>query len=764
MSLFTRKLLVLTLVALAVLAPSMTPAAAQDEGKPDSKEEKADERFARVTDWLVLGPVAVPLPAFHDESKKKFDAAWLLGYNHLDPARIIPVESGAEGVPGFGEAIWSIMPADTAGVALTHEGSAPGVTWMAAWVEVPRWMKIDLKASSSDPFEIFIDGKSIVKSTKGGGKEKSGDAKLEKGKHLILAKTVYIPADTARTWNLDAKIAAGKDFDATPVVSLDPTAGMTLAQVMDVPGAGGIDVSPDGSLVKINISRMTPPEGKRERWIEIRSLPKGDLVNRIMDTQIGSTQWIPGTRKISYVSGGRFRVLDIDTGSTETLVEDLGKDFGGYDWSPKGDWIIYSMNKSPKRTARASRDTSGYTTGPITAGQAPPSISCRYRAASRDRSPPASTALTSMTSIPTATGSLSAAGGRISTERPFGTTELLLMDLRDQSVEQLFEGHWLGSAQWSPDGDKLLITAGPSTFGDIGRDLPEGVIPNDYDSQIYIFDPETKKVESITRDFDPAVNRAIWAKFDKKIYIVASDTEFVKLFRYDLKKAKFTELDLGVDVIRSGDIAETKPVGVFTGSGATHPLRVYSVELKSSKPKVRMIDEPGAEFFRHVKLGKVDPWHFKSSTGLEIVGRVHYPPDFDPEKTYPCIVYYYGGTSPVDRTFGGRYPEEPLGRHGLCRLRDPAKRRHRIRAGVVGQACQRVGEHRRRRDHRGHEEISRGPPVCRPGQGRLHRRLVRRIHDAAARHEDRYIRRRRLACRYQHDPELLGRGILGICL
>jgi dipeptidyl aminopeptidase/acylaminoacyl peptidase len=44
--------------------------------------------------------------------------------------------------------------------------------------------------------------------------------------------------------------------------------------------------------------------------------------------------------------------------------------------------------------------------------------------------------------------------------------------------------------------------------------------------------------------------------------------------------------------------------------------------------------------------------------GQEIEGRIYYPPYFDQERKYPCIVYYYGGTSPVTRDFGGRYPKE----------------------------------------------------------------------------------------------------------
>jgi dipeptidyl aminopeptidase/acylaminoacyl peptidase len=42
---------------------------------------------------------------------------------------------------------------------------------------------------------------------------------------------------------------------------------------------------------------------------------------------------------------------------------------------------------------------------------------------------------------------------------------------------------------------------------------------------------------------------------------------------------------------------------------------------------------------------------------VEIEGRVYTPPGFNPDHKYPCIVYYYGGTSPVDRSFGGRYPK-----------------------------------------------------------------------------------------------------------
>ena len=50
-------------------------------------------------------------------------------------------------------------------------------------------------------------------------------------------------------------------------------------------------------------------------------------------------------------------------------------------------------------------------------------------------------------------------------------------------------------------------------------------------------------------------------------------------------------------------------------------------------------------------------WTFSNKDGVEIEGRYYLPPNFDANKKYPCIVYYYGGTSPVSRDFDGRYPK-----------------------------------------------------------------------------------------------------------
>jgi len=115
-------------------------------------------------------------------------------------------------------------------------------------------------------------------------------------------------------------------------------------------------------------------------------------------------------------------------------------------------------------------------------------------------------------------------------------------------------------------------------------------------------------------------------------------------------------------VIGARDVALAREIAVVVGAWANRPANVFSVDLRRGKSKV--ILDPGAERFSMVRIGDVEDYNFTTSDGTTIVGRVHYPPDFDASRKWPCIVYYYGGTSPVSRSFGGRYPKNLWAAHG----------------------------------------------------------------------------------------------------
>jgi dipeptidyl aminopeptidase/acylaminoacyl peptidase len=645
-------------VAVAIALGTVNSLAEEEES------EEAEQPKVHVEKWLQLGPFASPFPAFNDEDEdQKMKAGDLLAYEHMALSDLWPVAGDEVRLIRGADASWTKASApDTLGVLIPGDDGVPHVAYLAAYIDVPQWMEVDVDVRATHPFELFVDGKSIVKNKKGGkmdtGAGKSGEAELEMGKHLMVVKSVYVPGDSLVDWRVDVTLSRDDDFDVDPEVTLDPQRRMTIWDVLDGPSVGSVRVSPDGSMFLVSMSRRTPPEGTRERWEEVRRFKNGKLVKRLDDLSgVGRWQWAPTGNRLSYVTSekdkGTLKVIDLDTGEVETILEDV-EHLSGYEWGPDGSFVVYEINKEPKETQtgvkrlRSVRDRRHYERDRsyLYMTSVPAGVTRRLTAGEHttrihDISPDGKTAVISR-------------NYEELSDRPYSRTELYLLDLENQSVELLHEGSFLGGAQWSPDGKRLLVTGGPSAFGDAGKDVPEGVIPNDYDRQAYIFDPVTKDVDPITKDFDPSVMSVYWPD-GGDIYIVANQGEFAGLFRYSVEKRSFKEIRLPSDVVHSRGAAENKPVLVYNGSGANQPWRVYGVDMKAGES--RTILEPVAERFEYVTIGKVEDWNFTASNGKDIVGRIHYPPDFSPDRTWPCIVYYYGGTSPVNRSFGGRYPK-----------------------------------------------------------------------------------------------------------
>jgi len=96
------------------------------------------------------------------------------------------------------------------------------------------------------------------------------------------------------------------------------------------------------------------------------------------------------------------------------------------------------------------------------------------------------------------------------------------------------------------------------------------------------------------------------------------------------------------------------PVGHLYGVSVSNSNRSYLLNLRTLEST--LISDPYAERLAQLRLGEVKDWNFNSSFGDQIEGRYYLPPDFDPNKKYPLIVYYYAGTSPTTRIFESTYP------------------------------------------------------------------------------------------------------------
>ena len=666
--------LLLLLLVLAVLGPPVAAGKGETE-KGDAAPPVVIER------WWVLGPASHPAPGLLPEGDEP-EPAGMLGDAPFTRDWPRPAE-GREVAWFGGEPLrWETAEAGKRGeVTLSlPEGAmegTPTLAVLATRVTLDRFAKVALVLKGSDVRCAWIDGNSVVDCAGGPGeddgdkkskkkdKKKSedeeetrGEVELAPGTHMLVVQTVR-NAGADGNWGVGAEIVP-VDEDAEVRIRLDlETWDLGIREIVEAPKISSVALAPDGGRVVLGYSRYVPGTDESERWIEIRDVPRGQTVAAWRQPSAGSVDWSADGRYISWIAKGKdessLYLQDQENGRSFPLLDDV-EGLGGYLWSPNSRVIVYWATEEAEKDERGVKRVE--------------SLMDRW-SHFRDKQflhlvtvPDGVTRRLTAGEITTTASAFSPDGGRLLfqravedlAQRPYYRTELWEIDLATFETTKVRDWQFLYDASYAPDGKRLLIQGPPEEFEEAGLVLPEGVIPNSYDQQLFIWNPGSGKVQAITRDFDPSVVEARWNRQDGRIYLIAEEGDRRTFYRYDEKSGRFEELTTGLEQLNYFALAEDAPMAIMVGSSAWEPQSLVALDLRAGL--ARPVRHPADGFFDGVRRGSLEAWNFTASHGGTIEGRVYLPPDFDAERKYPCIVYYYGGTSPVNRSFGGRYPKE----------------------------------------------------------------------------------------------------------
>ena len=586
--------------------------------------------FSFAGKWLYLGPINEPLPVL--KNYKIIDELEEAGFK-ISP--FSPVENGSvEVFPGV-RLKWRV----TDGELVPSSGRS--IYMFAVYTGIDKWGEYKINLAVNHSFSVYMDGKLLGRSSSGKLEKKK---LLEPGKHSLMLKVIYEP-DKSKNIRISLDMPGVK-------FSLDPQRPLGLREIMNLRTVSRISVSPCGKFAAITVSKWTN-EGKRLSWIEIVNLKNRKKIRSFKDHRINQFRWRPHSSQFSYVTRDKEKAtlwLSDIAGDTLKLVTE--KNFGGYFWSKDGKFIVYHREKrekefddyglkrvkNPPDRQRGSRVKFAlYQLFPETGFVRPIAETENYPVSI---SPDGKTILLSKDVFDNSV-------------RPYSFQEFWLLDINTVKLKKLLRDPWINYGIWSPDGKKMLFLGGPSAFNGAGNVLPRGRIPNEYDTQAYIYNFETGKVKPITRNFYPSIAEVEWAP-DGKIYFTAEDKTFVRLYVYNPETDKITVLPSGVEVVRNISVSESGAIG-FIGTGVNFPHRAYVLMPGEKEPS--FVYFPEEKEFSGIRWGKVESWDVKLGKTL-LKGRIYYPHGFSPSKKYPVILYYYGGTSPVSRDFAGRYPKE----------------------------------------------------------------------------------------------------------
>ncbi|MBM7419337.1 MULTISPECIES: S9 family peptidase [Chryseobacterium] len=210
-------------------------------------------------------------------------------------------------------------------------------------------------------------------------------------------------------------------------------------------------------------------------------------------------------------------------------------------------------------------------------------------------------------------------------------TDIFAYDLASATTKNLTEG-MMGydvNPKFSPDGKWLLWQSMEH----------EGYEADKND--IVVMDWKTGAKSNMTGNWDESVTgTTFWSSDSKSIYFNAAFRGTVQLFSVDLKNAKVSQITKGnFDV--SDIFAEGKKSLLVSKTDINHGAELFSVNLKNGE--LSQVTDVNKDTYAKLAQGKSELKMVKTSDGKEMGVWFHYPPNFDPNKKYPTLLYCQGG-------------------------------------------------------------------------------------------------------------------------
>lgn len=524
--------------------------------------------------------------------------------------------------------------------------------------------KATIAVEGLEQYRLFVDGEQVAVN---GDK---AETILTPSQHTVVIK--YLTRKNASSDKKSIKLTVTAANGAP--LSVGDAAAKRAYNIYDVicaPNYPSVSISPNGKFIVVR-KTWVDRKGNNHSISELRN----SQTNRVMATFEESVKWMPSSNKLyftqkasdSSIAGeekqdGTLQLITINplTMEREVLASNLPE--GWFQFTPDEKTLIYTLTtegrkkdpqvydvKEPEDRQPGWRERSNLAKYDFASGILQPLTFGYHNIYLMDISADSRYLLIGK-------------GEERLTKRPTTLASFYRLDLGSMNassattpkVETLIEkGEFLNSAQFSPDGKSILVSASPEAFNGIGKNVEEGQTPSMIDTQLYLMTLSDKKVRALTKDFNPNVLSTEWSKVDGNIYFTAEDKDCVHLFQLNPKSGKFTLLKTPEEYIKSFSLASSAAEMAFSGQSASNADRLYKMNTKALKSQ--LVDDLSARELKDVELGECKAWNFVNSRGDTLCCRYYLPPHFDAAKKYPMIVNYYGGCSPTSRMFQSRYP------------------------------------------------------------------------------------------------------------
>ncbi len=171
-------------------------------------------------------------------------------------------------------------------------------------------------------------------------------------------------------------------------------------------------------------------------------------------------------------------------------------------------------------------------------------------------------------------------------------------------------------------------------------------------NRIFILDRKSDLKIDVTASYDESVESIRWSNDGKFIYFTSAINGTLQLFALDVTNSMM-KVDEGgkkpnpIRQITSGDFDITGVVGesngllIVTRTDMNHAAEIFKVDI--AKGDVTAITTTNQAKYDQIGMCKTERKMVKTTDGKEMLVWFIYPPNFDPNKKYPTLLYCQGG-------------------------------------------------------------------------------------------------------------------------
>lgn len=493
---------------------------------------------------------------------------------------------------------------------------------------------------------------------------------------MIMATSVLLGACTSQDVDIAGK---GKvsDKDLIGRSDIQITDGRMTPEVLWAMGRiGGFNVSPDGKKIVYTVAYYSVPQDKSNREVFVMNAD-GSENKQITFTPYSENEavWIKGGTKIAFLSNesGSSQLWEMNPdGTGRKQLSKYDGNIEGFSFSPDEKKVLFiSQVKTVNSTADKYPDLPKATGMIITdlmykhwdewVTTAPHPFIADFdgntvgKAIDVLEGEPYESPMKPFGGIEQLAWNMTSDKVAYTCRKKTGkeyaistNSDIYVYDLNTKKTTNISEGimGYDTNPQYAPDGKSIAWLS-------MERDGYEAD-----QNRLMVMNLETGEKTFVSKDFDSNVNDFCWSADAQTIYFTGVWHGEFQVYQIDLTAGnQLTALTKGMydyESVALGNLPDANKLIVKRHSLSMGD-ELYAIDLNDNNQVTQLTFE-NQQIYDQLTMGKVEGRWMKTTDGKQMLTWIIYPPQFDPSKKYPTLLFCEGGPqSPVSQFWSYRW-------------------------------------------------------------------------------------------------------------